>query len=293
MKKLLLILGLSVLTIFTSAQSYLPLTGGTLTGDLNIGNLSFSHTYNIISSNSQITLSPTTDLWLQIPSSHNGYFQYNGSNYITLNTNGITLGAALNGTAAAFSSSISSGNITTDGTYLMLKNSGNGGYGNTGLADNSSRYLFYYNWDATLGNYSYLQSSEGNSQIKLTQNNGIVFNNAIKGVNATFNGITTTKKLIVTQTGWSDYVYYKKNKLRPLLEVEQFIKVNKHLPDIPSAKEVAKEGVDVGATEALLLKKIEELTLYMIEMKKENEEMYKKILSQQNQINSLKKQVKQ
>jgi len=104
-------------------------------------------------------------------------------------------------------------------------------------------------------------------------------------------GNIQTKKLIVTQTGWSDYVFYKSYKLRSLLEVEQFIKINKHLPDVPDGIEVAKNGVDVGETEALLLKKIEELTLYMIEMKKENEEMKKEITEirkKQNSINEVK-----
>ena len=87
------------------------------------------------------------------------------------------------------------------------------------------------------------------------------------------NGNIRSKKLIVTQTGWSDYVFYKNYRLKPLSEVEAYIKANKHLPDVPSAKKVETDGIDVGENQALLLKKIEELTLYMIEIKKENERM--------------------
>jgi hypothetical protein len=49
------------------------------------------------------------------------------------------------------------------------------------------------------------------------------------------------------------------------MEVEQFITTNKHLPNVPSAAEVEIEGVDLGEMDKILLQKIEELTLYMIE----------------------------
>jgi hypothetical protein len=74
---------------------------------------------------------------------------------------------------------------------------------------------------------------------------------------------------------WSDFVFDKGYKLRPLKEVESFIKTNGHLPEIPSAKEVAKEGIDLGAMDAKLLQKVEELTLYMIELKQELEAQQK------------------
>jgi hypothetical protein len=89
------------------------------------------------------------------------------------------------------------------------------------------------------------------------------------------NGNIRSKKIIVTQNGWSDYVFNDSYHLRPLSQVENFIKENKHLPEVPTAKEVEKNGVDVGDTQALLLKKIEELTLYVIEQKKEIDAMKK------------------
>jgi len=89
------------------------------------------------------------------------------------------------------------------------------------------------------------------------------------------NGNIRSKKLIVTQTGWSDYVFDKEYKLRSLKNLEAFINQNKHLPDVPSAKEVAENGIDVGDNQALLLQKIEELTLYVIEQDKKMDEMRK------------------
>jgi hypothetical protein len=96
------------------------------------------------------------------------------------------------------------------------------------------------------------------------------------------NGNIKAKKLIVSQAGWPDYVFSKNYKLKPLSEVDQFIKTNKHLPDMPSAKDVKNKGLDVGNAQSLLVRKIEELTLYIIKQDKKVEEM-------QNQINQLKK----
>ena len=99
------------------------------------------------------------------------------------------------------------------------------------------------------------------------------------------NGTIATQKLTVTQTGWSDYVFYKEYKLPPLKFVEHYIQFNHHLPEIPSAAEVEKEGIDVGGNQALLLKKIEELTLYLIRQDKELKELKKEVkISKQQKL---------
>ena len=63
----------------------------------------------------------------------------------------------------------------------------------------------------------------------------------------------------------------------PLAEVAAYIAANGHLPEVPSAEEVAANGLSLGASQALLLKKIEELTLYMIEVQKENEALKERV----------------
>lgn len=82
---------------------------------------------------------------------------------------------------------------------------------------------------------------------------------------------------------WPDYVFHHRYKLLPLSELEKFIQQNKHLPNIPSAQEVKEnDGIELGDMNVKLLEKIEELTLYMIELKKENEQIreeMKKVLS--------------
>jgi Leucine-rich repeat (LRR) protein len=80
---------------------------------------------------------------------------------------------------------------------------------------------------------------------------------------------------------WADFVFDRNYKLRPLNEVELFIKRNGHLPEIPSAAQVEKEGVDLGAMDAKLLQKIEELTLYIIKQDKEIQELKKLVKSKQ------------
>jgi len=60
-------------------------------------------------------------------------------------------------------------------------------------------------------------------------------------------------------------------------EIKNYIDQNKHLPEVPSAKEMEKNGIQLGEMNMLLLKKIEELTLYTIEMNKKMEEMKKEI----------------
>lgn len=75
-------------------------------------------------------------------------------------------------------------------------------------------------------------------------------------------------KEIKVETGWSDFVFEDDYDLRTLEEVEGFIKTNKHLPEIPSAKEVKENGVELGEMDSKLLQKIEELTLYIIDQEK-------------------------
>ena len=76
-------------------------------------------------------------------------------------------------------------------------------------------------------------------------------------------------KEIVVESGWADYVFDENYKLPSLESVEYHIKQNKHLPGIPSADNILKEGLSIGAIQAKMMEKIEELTLYIIEMKKE------------------------
>jgi hypothetical protein len=92
-------------------------------------------------------------------------------------------------------------------------------------------------------------------------------------------GIITEKVRVATNgtTFWADFVFDKSYKLRSLNEVAKYIKLNKHLPDVPSTAEVTQQGIDLANTQAILLQKIEELTLYVIEQNKKIERLNKKV----------------
>ncbi|MDQ3099983.1 MAG: SprB repeat-containing protein [Bacteroidota bacterium] len=83
-------------------------------------------------------------------------------------------------------------------------------------------------------------------------------------------GILTerVKVAIATEGEWSDHVFDSNYKLLPLSEVEAFIRENNHLPGVPSAECMVEEGLDVATTDALLLQKVEELSLYLILLEK-------------------------
>src|SRR5690606_24505185 len=79
------------------------------------------------------------------------------------------------------------------------------------------------------------------------------------------NGNIRAKEIKVEANNWPDYVFHENYHLRPLPEVKNYIEINGHLPEIPKAKEVEEQGVSLGEMNKLLLKKVEELTLYLIE----------------------------
>jgi hypothetical protein len=77
------------------------------------------------------------------------------------------------------------------------------------------------------------------------------------------NGAALAKEFYVLDSAWADYVFDPGYKLRPIAEVENFTKENHHLPDIPSAKQMAKTGVPVCRTEEAITKQMEEMMLYI------------------------------
>jgi len=92
----------------------------------------------------------------------------------------------------------------------------------------------------------------------------------------TVKGVIHAQEVQVDVTGFADYVFEKGYKLKPLSEIHSFISENGHLPEIPSADEAKKNGINVADMQVMLLKKIEELTLYAIEQQKRIEALEKK-----------------
>jgi hypothetical protein len=111
------------------------------------------------------------------------------------------------------------------------------------------------------GNYVRFENVNGTTQLRI-DNGGKVFCREVK----------------VTTGTIADYVYDENYILMSLDEYEAFTKENKHLPGIPSQKEVEENGgIDVGEFQVKLLEKIEEMSLYLFELKKQNDELKKEI----------------
>ncbi len=111
--------------------------------------------------------------------------------------------------------------------------------------------------------------------------NGLIVGDQVKinttvaadGYMLAVNGKVICEEVRVQLHPWPDYVFGPGYRLPDLAEVEKFIAENRHLPGIPSAATVEKEGLALGDMQRLTMEKVEELTLYMIQMKKENEEL--------------------
>jgi hypothetical protein len=82
---------------------------------------------------------------------------------------------------------------------------------------------------------------------------------------------------VLIQDDWGDFVFEKEYDLMPLEQLDDYLKVNKHLPDFPSAAEVEQDGLALGETERLLTIKVEELTLYILQLKKEIDSLKKEL----------------
>lgn len=90
-------------------------------------------------------------------------------------------------------------------------------------------------------------------------------------------GILTDKVRVETHSQWPDYVFAEDYDLMSLNVLAKYVGDNKHLPGVPSASDVEDNGIELSEMSAVLLQKVEELTLYVIELKKENEELRKDV----------------
>ena len=113
---------------------------------------------------------------------------------------------------------------------------------------------------------------------------GIAYSEMPNGFSLGVDGKIICEELRVKNSAlWPDYVFDSDYELMPLQQVAAFIKRHHHLPNIPSADEVANEGVDLGQMNAKLLEKVEELTLYLLDLKLENEALKTRVANLENQ----------
>ncbi|MBB6130145.1 hypothetical protein [Mucilaginibacter lappiensis] len=106
-----------------------------------------------------------------------------------------------------------------------------------------------------------------------------------KGYKLAVNGSAiATSMTVKLNSAWPDYVFKKDYQLPSLQEVKAYIDQNQHLPEIPSEQQIAKDGLNLGEMNKLLMKKVEELTLYLIEMKEEIKDLQKQNKDLEKQI---------
>jgi len=158
---------------------------------------------------------------------------------------------------------VNGANLVLDNNEILARNNGN------------SSHLYLQN---SGGNVYIGDAANFNSAHRLgVDGNTVVTGNLRVGTTATPSGyrLAVDGKVICTElmvrlvSNWPDYVFSNHYKLRSIQDLENFINKNNHLPGIPSANEIESTGLSVGEMQKLQMEKIEELTLYIIELKKE------------------------
>lgn len=184
-------------------------------------------------------------------------------------------------------SALYSGTSTTDGSALLLHSSDNNNQYNPGAIEfvsNAANRRYNENafvFSTYTGEKKLVPQMVMNKWGQLIIGDYLIENKLVTPAGTDYklfvkDGILTEKLKVANSDdyiNWSDFVFDDDYKLMSLGNLESYIKTNRHLPEIPTAKEVAQDGIDVAAMDAKLLQKIEELTLYVIELKKEMETM--------------------
>jgi len=122
--------------------------------------------------------------------------------------------------------------------------------------------LFFIHPEATVAYDNLMVKYDANGNVGIGTGN-------TNGYQLAVNGNIHAKQVNIDLNGWSDYVFNPEYPLKSLSVVKAYIDKNHHLPDIPSEQEMVKTGLDVGDMNKLLMKKVEELTLYLIEKDKQ------------------------
>lgn len=214
---------------------------------------------------------------------------------------------------SARSISLNANPLTIFGSSINFSLSSNGGVGiyatpatnvwNDGVLKTRGRLNFaelppYTDFATSSANVMLVHGNGHVSLSKITSHNEKIVISADNGSSIANNALNNNYLLLVNgkvkaheyltdaTNGWADYVFDDKYILKPLSEVEKFIKKNKHLPNFPSEKEIVKNGIELGKITTLQQEKIEELTLYAIKQDKKIEDLNK-------EVEELKKIVKQ
>ncbi|MFI5219303.1 MAG: hypothetical protein ACHQNT_07410 [Bacteroidia bacterium] len=166
---------------------------------------------------------------------------------------------------------------TTDGKALKFK------------TNNQVRMYIKANGDMGIGTQSPLAKFDVNGVIKGNELR-IGTTTSATGYLASIGGKLIAEEVRVDlKAVWPDYVFDKNYSLLSLDELEQFIVKHNHLPGIPDAGNIKSSGIMLGEMQTKTMEKVEEVTLYLIQLKNENNLLKAQIADLQNQVNEIKK----
>ena len=174
------------------------------------------------------------------------------------------------------------GNTAGDGTFLGVRayntqptncNSFAIEHSFYGVKNNS---INFFRGGGMSGGFITINTNDNTEKVRINYDGNVAIGTTYTGsYKLNVAGKINCTELHINATKWADFVFDKDYNLRTLAEVETFISQNQHLPDVPSQAQVANEGISLGEMNAILLQKIEELTLYTIEQDKKIEKLQK------------------
>ncbi|WP_293917995.1 MULTISPECIES: hypothetical protein [unclassified Sphingobacterium] len=170
------------------------------------------------------------------------------------------------------------GDVTGEGTFLGVRGYGTQystqyGWKSFALEHSFYGYInssinFLRGGDAT-GGFLTFNTYNNIERMRLDAEGRLLLGTTVsRGELLSVNGHIRAQEIKVEAANWPDYVFEERYTLPTLSDLELYIKTHKHLPEVPSAKQVATDGVSLGEMNKVLLKKVEELTLHLIEKEK-------------------------
>lgn len=179
------------------------------------------------------------------------------------------------GSLASVLGRISEGNGSGDGTFIGVRTYGSQPVNTKSFAIEHSFYgttnsaVNFHRGGAATGGFLTFSTDNNTERVRVTAGGNVGIGTPNPDEKLTVKGVIHTEEVKVDlNMPPPDYVFDPSYELMPLSEVESYVRANRHLPDVPSGKQMEEEGLNLKEMNLLLLKKVEELTLHLIEQQK-------------------------